>query len=133
MALPRLVRVIAVLYYISAFINSLAGFLIAMLGVVLILTTTAAVGTYGPFLVIAFGVLAFAFGFLQFLVGKGLWHGREGSRIAAVVISLVCVSVGVWQLIASSDYVGTMLLTIFFSLFIALYLLLSPGVRESFS
>lgn len=129
---PFFVKLIAVLYYIFAFFNSLAGFLLAMLGVVLILTATAALGTYGPALVIGFGFLAVALGFFQFFVGRGLWRGKQWARIAAVVIAILSVAVGLWRLFLGENVLIWSLVALF-SLFIAAYLLFSPGVRMFFS
>ncbi len=133
MKFPVLVKLIAVLHFVSAFSLSLGGFLLAMLGIVLITTTTGALGTYGPSLVTGFGIAGLALGVLQFFVARGLWFGHNWSRIAAVIISLFLIAVSSWGLVVAPPERIIWGLLFIFSLLVAGYLWISDGVRNSFS
>lgn len=133
MQVPTPVKVIAVLYYVSAFLNALGGFLIAMLGIVLVLTATAALGSYGPKLVIGFGILTCAIGVFQFFLARGLWAAKNWARLVSVGISFLTIAIGITQLISSQNEFVFWMITMLFSAAVGLYLLLSEEVKVAFS
>ena len=82
--MPTGVKLIAVLYYVSAAVGVLLGILFLAAGGLLGSTIPflAALGVVG-------GIIFLAFGIVSFFIGRGLWQGKDWARIIAIVFAAI--------------------------------------------
>ena len=125
---PTLVKVIAVLHYISAGFSLLGGiFLMISAGLLVsILPILAFFSTFAIF--IGIGMIVFAI--LLFFIARGLWKGQKWARIVAIILyslgiisSIYSIVLGTYSAISSLLVAGLL----------GGYLLFSKKVKEAFA
>jgi len=129
---PVGVKVIAVLYYISAVLSVIMGILL-MVGSAALTPYIDSLGGLAGILggaLIVLGIIIIAFGVLAFFIGRGLWKAKKWARIVAIIIAALGVLSGIISLI-QGDFGSILGLVI--NAIIGGYLLFSKGVKAAFA
>ncbi len=130
--LPIGVKIISVLYYIAAVssiilgISFLAGASIAREALTSQIPTLV---LFGPGMLI-FGAVFLVVGIISFLIGRGLWKGKNWARIVAIIIAgigIVFAIIGIVQ----GNIIGTLFRLVLNGV-IGGYLLLNKQVKKVF-
>lgn len=129
---PILVKVISILYYISA------GF--AVLFAIFLFVGSAFLGTLMPFLtiisamgymlVIFSGIIVLAFAVLGFFVGRGLWRAKNWARMLVIVFAGLGVLGGLYSF--SSGFSFSMVIQLVIQAAIGGYLLFNKEAKRTF-
>ena len=94
---PLGVKIISILVYINAAFLLLSGILYIVYGIMgKEINVAEQVATSGALIVA--GVLFLVLSFLIYLVGRGLWNGKNWSRILMVVVSALSVITAIYTL-----------------------------------
>jgi len=140
--IPVMVKIISVLYYITAGISAIGLILLAIV-------SFSRIGGYGVSILVLSLSLIFGIGvvILYFFIGRGLWKGKNWARVTAIVFRLLGMFYFIFILVMSSvifnvvdipfafSTVYLILVTIFplgINAFIAGYLIFSKKVKEAF-
>ena len=133
---PTGVKVISVLYFIGAGFSLLFG-LLFMVGAGFVAPLLSKIPLLGPigsgFLTgffILLGIIIIGLGVLEFLIGRGLWKGKNWARITATIIAGIGVLSGLYSII-KGNYSSSLGLAI--NLLVGYYLLFSNEVKSAFS
>ena len=130
---PIRVKIIAVLYYISATLGLIFGLLfIVSAGLVNSITNQIPIlGLFGTGLFIIGAIIIIVLGILSFFIGRGLWKGRNWARILVVIFSFISVLIAIVSMIQGN--ILSNIITLVISLVIGGYLLFSNNVKETFA
>ena len=130
---PTGVKIISVLYYISAVLGIIFGllFFVGAGAIGSIASQIPIIEALGSGLFIVGGIIMLVLGILGFFIGRGLWKGRNWARIVAIIFSVMGVLMAIFLMIQGSIFNGIFNLIV--SGFIGGYLLFSPSVKEAFS
>ena len=132
-SVPAGVKVISVLYYIG----SIFGLLFALLfffgaGAISSFTDQIPVlSAFGTGLFIIAGVITLAFSILGFFVARGLWKGKNWTRIFVIILSILGILMGIFLL--TQGNIISNVSNIIINLIIGGYLLFSHSVKEAFT
>ena len=136
--IPTGVKVISVLYYVLAALTALGGVMMLVMGAGFGVLAGrgglgAIVGAIGVGVFIVAGIIAIAFGILEFFVARGLWNARNWARIVAIIFSAIGIlgALGV----VGGTMVGGIISNLFWLVVNALiggYLLLSKEAKAVF-
>lgn len=130
-SIPVGARIIAILYYLSAFATILLGLLFIIGGSALVVlfqdTMLSFIGTRISFVGAAFFFVASIF---YFFLGNGLWKGRQWARIIAITLAVIGF-VGSLVSLAGGNVQGFLGASI--TAIIGGYLLFNNKVRKEFS
>jgi hypothetical protein len=129
---PVLVKVIAVLNYVSAGGVIIGGllFLFASSFLSSVLASSPLFSIFGSAFFIVIGILMLGLGILSILVGRGLWRGKSWARILEIVLRCLAI-LGSLNTIVSGQIMGG-IFVILISSAIAGYLLFNKQVKEAF-
>ena len=128
---PLGVQIISVLYYIGAVIITLVGLLCIVLGAGFADELITSMGSLGPGLIVALGIIFIAIGVFGFFVGMGLWKLKQWARIAVIVLSLISVISSLYGLVMMKSIVSN-IITILINGAIAYYLIFVKEAKEAF-
>jgi hypothetical protein len=139
--IPVMVKIISVLYYISAGVSAIGLILLAIV-------SFSRIGGYGVSILVLSLSLIFGMGvaILYFFIGRGLWNGKNWARVTAIVLRLLGMFYFIFALVMSSVifsmvdipsqllsiYSVSMIFPIGINAFIAGYLIFSKKVKEAF-
>jgi uncharacterized membrane protein (DUF2068 family) len=131
---PTLVKVLAVLDYISAGLLALfglaslfaAGYLTSVLSSIPILSI---LGLLGSGIFIFLGIVMLLFSVLDFFIGKGLWKGKNWARILTIVLSSIGAFFSLISLFSGSF---TSIISLLIEAAIVGYLGFSKEVKKAF-
>ena len=135
--IPTGVKIISVIYYISAFLFALFGLLIiigsnAIINYLVTAAPELATVKYGTLLAIGVivGILMIGVGVLSFFIGKGLWRLKQWARIIAIIFGIL----GLFSTIFSmaSGFIVTQIVSLLVDGFITGYLLFNKDVKKLF-
>jgi hypothetical protein len=84
--IPTGVKIISILYYISAVLAVLAGIVI-IFGGSLLASFFVSFAILGAGLFVIMGIIIIAVGVLGFFIGKGLWEGNPWARTVAIILA----------------------------------------------
>ena len=88
-------------------------------------------GSLGPGLIVALGIIFIAIGVFGFFVGMGLWKLKQWARIAVIVLSLISVISSLYGLVMMKSIVSN-IITILINGAIAYYLIFVKEAKEAF-
>lgn len=130
---PTGVKVISVLYYISAGLCALFGILFMVGGGMMssIIAQLPIIGALGSIVFIAGGILMLGIGVLSFFIARGLRKTKKWARIVAIIFSCLGVLSAIISMIQAGILGGVSSLAI--SGAMGGYLLFSKKVKEAFA
>lgn len=130
---PTGVKVISVLYYIGAAFSMILAVIVS-LGAQIILGLLnlggKPVGTFGTVLSIMIGLFFLLIAVLNFFIGRGLWKGKNWSRIVAIIFAIIGLIGSIWLLFLQGEWNGIIWLVM--NGLIGAYLIFSRKVKEAF-
>jgi hypothetical protein len=126
--MPKLVKVISVLYYIGAALGLIFGILfIAGAGIIdLILEQMPEIAALGAGVFVLIGILLIVLSVVDFFVARGLWHGRNWARIVVMVFCVLGILTGLTNIVSNW-------FNILVDLAIGLYFYLNKEVKKAFA
>ena len=131
-SVPTGVKVIAVLYYISAVLGIIFGLLFlvgaGMMGS--IINQIPLLGALGAGLFVVGGIMMIGLGVLGFFVGRGLWKARPWARIVAIIFAGLGILMAVISMIQGN--IVTNVFNLVLHLVIGGYLMFNTKVKEAF-
>lgn len=139
--IPVGVKIISVLYYISAVFGILVG-LLFLVGAGMMSSIADKIPLLGALFAVLFvlfvlstnlfigGIILMGLGILGFFVGKGLWKARPWARIVAIIIAALGILMAIISMIPENILNNIFILVI--ELVIGGYLLFSSSVKEAF-
>lgn len=85
---PTGAKVISVLFYIQAAGSAIATIFV-LIGAIRSLIKTGGESGFGSIMLLILFLVLIAFTVLLFSIAKGLWNGKNGARIGAMIISVI--------------------------------------------
>jgi hypothetical protein len=135
--IPTGVKVVSVIYYISAFLFALFGLLIivgsnAIISYLITAAPELATVKYGTLLAIGVivGIVMIGIGILSFFIGKGLWRLRQWARIVAIIFGIFGLLSTIFSI--ATGFIVTQIVSLLIDGFITGYLLFSKDVKKAF-
>lgn len=138
-SVPTGVKVIAVLYYISAAFGIIFG--LAFIVSILVFSSIEnqipdAIANQVPFFTavwvfVAMGILFICLGILGFFVGRGLWRAKPWARITAIILAGLGILMAVISMIRGNIISNILYLVLEF--IIGGYLLFNKNVKKVFA
>ena len=127
---PGLVKVLAILNYISALILFATGALFIFGGSILSLVIGSYAGLITSVLMIPIAIFSLALAVLNFFIGRGLWKGQKWARIISIIFAALSMGSAVPSIALGSYISGGSSLAVGSLIFF--YLLFSKKVKEAF-
>jgi hypothetical protein len=131
--IPLPIKILAVLSYISAAITLVSGILMLFAGNIVM----NFLGQFSPLLqgfgslfLGIMGIFAVLSAVLNFFIGKGLWFGKNWTRIFIIIISILAILGSLKSLIVEGDMYGFIYLAIYLA--IGVYFLFNKSVKDFF-
>jgi hypothetical protein len=137
---PLPVKILAVLGYIFAALGVIGGILFLVQGIFSVGIVSGIVESFGAGgtglfqsvfggLVVVFGLIAIAISFVEFLVAKGLWNGKNWARVLVVIVCTLGTLSGLVSILSGEN--GYVSFIIYAG--IGSYLMFNKAVKQGFS
>ena len=134
-SVPTGVKVIAVLYYISAVIGIILGLLFlvggGMIGFIASQIPLFGIfGMLGSALFVVVGIILIGLSILNFFIGRGLWKAQPWARIVAIIFAALGILMAI-IFIVQGNIIN--IFTLVIELVIGGYLLFNKKAKEAFA
>jgi len=129
-SIPTGVKVISVLYYISAALALIGGLALLFGSSAMSNIEVPGLALIGAEMFIGLGIFAIAMAVLDFFIARGLWKAQKWARILVIILSALAVLGSLIQLVQGevSNIIGLIVAAI-----IGGYLLFSKKVKAAFA
>jgi len=128
--IPTGVKVISILYYITAILAIIFG-LLFLFGGGAIANLIPGLGILGGGLFIVIGIIFIGLGILGFFIGRGLWKAKKWARILVIVFAGLGIISAITQMV-QGDFMSS-IINLAINGIIGGYLIISKKVKKTFA